>query len=80
MPRRMRGDLAGSAQHRLELVAEHLDRDVAAHAGQQLVKPHLDGLSELVGVAGQLLDRILDLLDQRFLGKAGSGHSPAASE
>ena len=32
----------------VELVAEHLDRDIAAHAGEQLVEAHLDRLREFV--------------------------------
>ena len=40
------GDLVRRAQHRVEVVAEDLDRDVAAHAGDQLVEAHLDRLRE----------------------------------
>src|SRR3546814_7420214 len=35
----------------VEIVAEHLDRDIGADARKQLVEPHLDGLGELVVVA-----------------------------
>src|SRR6267154_899729 len=47
-----RSDLVGGAQHRLKLIAEDFDRDIAAHAREQLVETHLDGLRELVIVPG----------------------------
>ena len=63
----------------VELVAEHLHRDVAAHAGEELVEAHLDRLREFVGVAGQQLHGALDLGDQLVLGQiAGPATPPAA--
>ena len=53
-PRRSRSAVA--MQH-VHVVAEDLDRHVAAHAGDQLVEAHLDRLGELVVVAGQALTR-----------------------
>ena len=51
----------------LELVAEDLYRDVAAHPRNEFVESHLDRLREFVSVAGQRLhERLLDLRDQRF--------------
>ena len=42
----------GGRLHLLEVVAVHFHRHVAAHAGDQLVEPHLDRLGELVVVPG----------------------------
>ncbi len=62
----------------VEVVAEDLDGDVAAHAGDQLVEAHLDRLRELVGVAGDGRQRLLDARDVRPpSSRAGSGHSGA---
>ena len=58
-PRTPRSTLAISlavSVHRVEVVAVDLDRDVAAHAGDQLVEAHLDRLREFVVVAGQRFD------------------------
>ena len=63
------GDLVGCLQQRIELVAEHLHRDVAAHAREQLVEAHLDRLREFIGVAGQRLHGALDLRHQLVLGQ-----------
>ena len=59
--------VADLGQH-LDVVAEHLDGDVAAHAGDQLVEPHLDRLDELVVVAGISGSSSLQLLDEVGLG------------
>ena len=37
---------------RVEVVAEDLDRKLGAHARDQFVEAHLDGLQELVSIAG----------------------------
>ena len=50
-------------QH-VDVVAEHLHRHVAAHAGNQLVEAHLNRLDELVVVAGHERELALHLLDQ----------------
>ena len=47
------GDLFGGAHHRRELVAEHLDRQILPHAGNELVETHLDRLGEAEFVARQ---------------------------
>ena len=60
--------LVGDRQQRVEIVAEDLDAEIAAHAGDQLVEAHLDGLGELVVVARHLLDALLDRGDQIGLG------------
>ena len=38
---------------------------------EQFVEAHLDRLRELVDIAGQLIDGLADLLDQRLLGQRG---------
>ena len=74
------GDLVGCLQQRLELVAEHLDRDVAAHAREQFVEAHLDRLREFIGIAGQHLHGALDLAPPaRPWASAGPATPPAAS-
>ena len=74
--RRMRGDLVGGPQQRLELVAEYLHRDVAAHACKQLIESHLDRLREFVGVAGQCASRrARSAATSASLVSSGSGHS-----
>ena len=60
--------LFGGAVHRIHVVAEHLDRHVATHAGKQFVEPHLDRLGELVIVAGHLGHCLLHGVDQVGLG------------
>jgi hypothetical protein len=70
-----RRDLLGRPVHGGEVVAEHLDRDVAAHAGDQLVEAHLDGLGDLVGIARELREITLDALDQILLRQLGVGPS-----
>ncbi len=59
-----RGDLIGGLQHGVEILAEDLDRDIAAHAREQLVEPQLDRLRKFIGVAGKLRDFRGDVLDQ----------------
>ena len=67
---------SAAAQHRLEIVAEDLDRQILAHAGDQLVEAHLDRLREAELVARQFGGFGLDLLDQRRPWTwPGSGHS-----
>lgn len=51
----------------LEIVAEHLYGDVAAHARDELVEAHLDGLAHLEGVAGEVLHPLFDALDDVVL-------------
>ena len=63
------GDLVGRLQQRIELVAEHLNRDIAAHACEQLIEAHPDRLREFIGVAGQRLHRTFDLRHQLVLGQ-----------
>src|SRR3546814_17968280 len=48
----------------VEIVAEHLDRDIGADARKQLVEPHLDGLGELVVVARNGLRSRMHLSNQ----------------
>jgi len=64
-----RRDLLGRPVHLVEVVPEHLHRDVAAHAGDQLVEAHLDGLGDLVGISRNLREITLDPADQLLLGK-----------
>ena len=64
-----RSDLLGRPVHLVEVVPEHLHRDVTAHAGDQLVEAHLDGLGDLVGIARDLRELTLDPADQLLLGK-----------
>ena len=64
----------------VDVVAEDLDRDVAAHAGDQLVEAHLDRLGELVVVAGHALNDLLELrAPARPSACAGSATRRAAS-
>ncbi len=42
------GDALRSRENVIELVAEDLDGQVTAHAGEKLIEAHLDGLRELV--------------------------------
>jgi hypothetical protein len=70
-----RSDLLGRPVHWCEVVAEHLHRDVAAHAGDQLVEAHLDGLGDLIGIARELREITLDPTYQLLLGKLGFGQS-----
>ena len=48
-----RRDLLRRRAHCVEIVAVELDRDVAAHAGDQFVEPQLDRLADLEGVADE---------------------------
>jgi hypothetical protein len=64
------GNLVGGAQHRPEIFAEHLDREVLTDAGDQLVEAHLDRLREADLVARQLRGLCLDTRDQLVLGEA----------
>ena len=66
------------AQQRVEVVAEDLHRDVAAHAGDQLVEAHLDRLRELVVVArhARAAPPRCSRTSSSF-GLRGSGHSRA---
>src|SRR3546814_6704551 len=57
----------------VKIVTIELDRDVAAHARDELVEAHLDRLGELVAVADQRLELRAHLLDQHFLGQIGIG-------
>ena len=45
-------DFAGGLGHDREVVAVDFDRDIGADAGDEFVEAHLDGLGELVVVAG----------------------------
>ena len=67
------GDAPRVRRQHVEVVAEHLDGDVAAHAGDQLVEAVLDGLGELVDVAGQALELGLEVVNQLVLGLPGIG-------
>ncbi len=72
MPRRL--------GHLLEVVAVNLDGHIAAHAADEFVEPHLDGLRDVVRVAdddrGLLLDAVDDLiLGAYFLRAIGSSAS-----
>jgi hypothetical protein len=60
------GDPIGGHIHLAEVVAEHLDRDVATHARYQLIEPHLDGLGDLVRVSGEGGETLLQALHQLF--------------
>ena len=51
-------------QQFVEIVAEHLDRDIGTHPGDQFVEPHLDRLGEFIVVAGDLLHRLLQFGNQ----------------
>src|SRR3546814_13236791 len=57
----------------VEIVAEHLDRDIGADARKQLVEPHLDGLGELVVVARNGLRSRMHLSNQIRAGLARVG-------
>src|SRR3546814_7796496 len=57
-------DSIGRRVHRVGVVAEHLDRDVAPHAGDQLVEAHLDGLGDLERTTRQTFKRLLDFRHQ----------------
>ena len=48
-------DLLRRALQDVEVVAEDLDADVAAHAGDQLVDAQLDRLGDFVGAAGNVV-------------------------
>ena len=63
----------------VEIVAEDLDADVAAHAGDQFVDAQLDRLREFVAAAGNLVGGMLDLLDQVGLGLAPDPAIPRAA-
>ena len=63
----------------VEVVAEDLDADVAAHAGDQLVEAQLDRLRDFVAAAGNLVGGMLDLLDQLGLGLAPDPAIPRAA-
>ena len=58
-----RADLGGRGAHLVQIIAIELDGDVAAHAGDQFVEPHLDRLGDLETVAQQRRDLSLDALD-----------------
>ena len=74
-PQSIAAILFGGLQHRLEVVAEHLDGDVAPDAGDQFVEAHLDRLGELVAVARQLLTAASIRSSSSALVRPGSGHS-----
>ena len=78
--RRTRLDAARDLQQGVEIVAEDLHADIAAHAGNQLVEPHLDRLRELVIVAGHLGHDLLDLRDHLRLGHGRVGPVGAGLE
>src|SRR5829696_191961 len=65
------GDLIGGAYHRRELVAEYLDCQILAHAGDQFVEAHLDWLGKTKLVARQLRCLRFNLADQVILGEVG---------
>ena len=58
--------LRGDAHKRVEVVAENLDADIAAHARNQFIEPQLDRLREFVVAAGYFLGGLLDFGDQRW--------------
>lgn len=62
------GDLVGGISELLEVIAEYLDRDVTANAGDQLVETHLNGLCELIIVAGKLAHSLGDPVQKGRLG------------
>ena len=53
------GDLVCNPQHRLELLAEDLDGNVAAHPRDQFVETPLNRLGEFIGIAGQTSQSLL---------------------
>ena len=57
-------NLVGNLRHRLEFLAEDLDCEIAARAGQKLVEAQLNRLREFEHVTGQCTDRFFDLLLQ----------------
>ncbi len=78
MPLRTAATWLGRLEHRLELLSEHLHGEVAPGAGQELVEAQLDGLRELVDVARERPDRLLDPFLQFGLGQARVAIPPAA--
>ena len=52
--------LASELLQGVEVLAEDLQRDVAAGSGDGLIHAHLHGLGELVGDAGDLVQRLLE--------------------
>jgi hypothetical protein len=61
--------------HHVHVVTEDLDRHVAAHPGDQLVETHLDGLGELVVVAGTWPRRLHGFTSSSSRVRLGSGQS-----
>ena len=59
-----RGDVIRQPVHVIHVVTEYLDRDIAAHARDQLIETQLDRLREIIVVAGDLPHRIADGLQQ----------------
>ena len=57
-------DLLGGLVHHIHVIAKHFHCDVTAYAGDQLVEAHLNGLSELIVVAGNLFNRLLHRRNQ----------------
>ena len=57
-------DAAPCFEKRIEVITEHFDGHVSAHARQQFIEPHLDWLGELVIVAGNLLHGLLHFRDE----------------
>src|SRR5262245_53483826 len=67
-----RADSVGSFLERVEVVTEELDRDVGAHAGDQLRDAQFDRLREAEGgVRYFFLQRLRHLFDQPLLGVHG---------
>ena len=61
------GDPVGLGTHRAEVVAIELDRDIRAHAGDEFVEAHLNGLLNLGAIADQRLHPFLDSLKDVLL-------------
>ena len=57
MPRHGGHDLVGLRREHVEVVAEELDREVGAHAGDQLVDAQLDRLAEAEREARDAVER-----------------------
>src|SRR5262245_60552132 len=60
-------DLACSPQHQLKVIPKNLDGEITSHARQQLVETHLDGLGELISIAGQRRNSLFNGGQQRLL-------------
>ena len=64
-------DVVSRCQQLIQVIAEHLDAEVGTHAGDQFVETHLDGLGELILVAGKHFHRFCHFRHQFILGFVG---------